>query len=104
MNGTTMGIRILLRYICIQIAIDKMQLCSLSKAHACPYRNPTATMGHSVHNIDISNQLARTTPYTCSAVLRLVGCTAKFSKMTLEVTYHREMDNQFSGNLGGRVA
>ena len=28
----------------IQIAIDKMQLCSLSVAYACPYHNPTATM------------------------------------------------------------
>jgi hypothetical protein len=32
---------------CIQISIDKMQLCSLSIAYACPYHNPTATMGHS---------------------------------------------------------
>jgi hypothetical protein len=32
--------------LCIQIAIDKMQLCSLSVAYACPYHNPTATMGH----------------------------------------------------------
>jgi hypothetical protein len=26
--------------LCIQIAIDKMQLVSLSVAHACPYHNP----------------------------------------------------------------
>jgi hypothetical protein len=32
--------------LCIQIAINKMQLCSLSVAYACPYHNPTATMGH----------------------------------------------------------
>lgn len=37
---------------CIQIAIAKMQLCSLSLAYACPYHNPTATMGHCVHNVD----------------------------------------------------
>jgi hypothetical protein len=30
----------------IQTAIDKMQLCLLSVAYACPYHNPTATMGH----------------------------------------------------------
>ena len=30
--------------LCIQIAIDKMQLCLLS-AYACLYHNPTATMG-----------------------------------------------------------
>jgi hypothetical protein len=35
--------------LCIQIDIDKMQLCSLSVAYACPYHNSTATMGHSVH-------------------------------------------------------
>ena len=31
-----------------------MQLCSWSVAYSCPYHNPTATMGHSVHNVDIS--------------------------------------------------
>ncbi len=28
-----------------------MQLCSLSITYACPYHNPTATMGHSIHNV-----------------------------------------------------
>jgi hypothetical protein len=32
--------------LCIQIAIDKMQLCSLSVDYACPYLNPTTTMGY----------------------------------------------------------
>jgi hypothetical protein len=27
--------------LCIQIVIDKIQLCSLSVAYACPYHNPT---------------------------------------------------------------
>ena len=40
--------------LCIQIAIDEMQMCSLSVVYAFPYSNATATMGHSVHNIDIS--------------------------------------------------
>jgi hypothetical protein len=46
--------------LCIQIAIDKMQLCPLSVAYACPYHNPTTTMGLSVHNVDISKPLPGT--------------------------------------------
>ena len=54
--------------LCIQNAINKMHLCSLSITHACPYHNPTATMGHSIHNVDISKPLTHTTPYTLSAI------------------------------------
>ena len=71
-------------FLCIQISIDKMQLCSLSVAYACPYHNPTTNMGHSVHNVDIS------TPHT-----HMKPCTAKFSKMMLR----RFM--LFSGNSCG---
>jgi hypothetical protein len=50
--------------LCIQIDIDKIQLCSLSIAYACPHHNPTTTtMGYPVHNVDISKLLAHTMPY-----------------------------------------
>ena len=48
--------------LCIQMTFYKMQLYSLSVAYACPYHNPTATMGHSVHNLNICKPLAHTTP------------------------------------------
>ena len=87
--------------LCIQAAIDKMHLCLLSIAYACPYHEPTATMGHFVHNADISKPLTHTTPYTWAAVVRPIGCTTKLSKMTLEAAYGREMNIQLSGNSSG---
>ncbi len=45
-----------------------MHLCSLSITYACPYHNPTATMGGGIHNVDISKPLTHTTPYTLSAI------------------------------------
>ncbi len=45
-----------------------MHLCLLSITYACPYHNPTATMGHSIHNIDISKPLTHTTPHMRSAI------------------------------------
>ncbi len=39
--------------------------------------------------------------YTWSVVVRLVGCTAKFSEMTLERAYGRKMNIQFTGNSSG---
>ncbi len=69
MNDTTMGFRISSRYLCaFQNAINKMHLCSLSITYACPYHNPTTTLGHSIHNVDISKPLTQTMPYTLSAI------------------------------------
>ncbi len=45
-----------------------MHLCSLSITYTCPYHNPTTTMGHSIHNVDISKPLTHMTPYTLSAI------------------------------------
>ncbi len=97
--------------LCIQNAINKMHLCSLSITYACPYHNPTATMGHSIHNVDISYTILEVKMldvevlgwcgYTWSAVVYVVGCTAKFSETPLETAYGREMNIQFTGNSSG---
>ncbi len=48
--------------LCIQNAFIKIHLCSLSITYTYPYHNPTATMGHSIHSVDISKSLTHTTP------------------------------------------
>ena len=54
--------------LCMQNAINEMHLCLLSITCTCPYHNPTATMGHSIYNVDISKQLTHMTPHTLSAI------------------------------------
>ncbi len=39
--------------------------------------------------------------YTWSAVVRLVGCSAKFFEMSLETAHGREMNIKFTGNSSG---
>jgi hypothetical protein len=55
--------------LCIQIAVNKMQLCLLSIAYAFTYYGPTTTKGHSVHNVDIIKPLTHTT-VTCPVQLK----------------------------------
>ncbi len=64
--------------LCIQNAINKMHLCSLSITYACTYHNPTATMGHSIHNVETSKPLTHTIPYTLSAIFP-VQCKPGFN-------------------------
>ena len=42
--------------------------------------------------------------YMLSVVVRLVGRTAKFSKMRFDAAYGREMDIKLSGNCSGRYS
>jgi hypothetical protein len=51
-----------------KLPLIKCYRFSLSIAYACPYHNLTLTMGHSVHNVDISKPLAHTMPYKLSAI------------------------------------
>ncbi len=69
MNGTTMGLRISSRCLCaFNIPSIKCTCVSLYITYACLYHNPTATMGQSIHNVDISKLLTHKKPYTLSAI------------------------------------
>ena len=85
-------------FLWIQIAIDKIQLCSLSVAYACPYHNPTGTMGALC-----SQRWHQQTAHPHDTIHMICGCeagwrTVKFSKTTLEAAYGREINIKFSGN------
>lgn len=63
MNGTTMGLRISFH----GITAFKMASIKCTCVRG-PYHNPTTTMGHSIHNVDISKLLTLTmlsTTFTC---------------------------------------
>ncbi len=64
--------------LCIQNAINKMHLYSLSITYSCQYHNPTATMSHSIHNVYISKPLTHMTPYTLSAICPVQSKTGLF--------------------------
>ena len=91
-------------FLCIQIAIDKMQLCSFI-AYTDTITAKTPWPNHlneqSVHNVDISKPLAHMMPYTWSAVVRPVDPIDKFSKTIMEEAYGWEINIQFSGNSFG---
>ncbi len=76
--------------LCIQNAINKMHLCSLSITYACPYHNPTTTMGHSIHNIDINKPLTHTTPYMLSAI-----CPVQWKPACSQSTLHELVEPGF---------
>ncbi len=60
--------------LCIQNAINKMHLYSLYITYAFLYHNPTATMGHSIHNIDISKPLTHLSDLTLTSTGSPQGC------------------------------
>ena len=51
--------------LCIQNVINKMHLCLLSITYTCPYHK---SMGHSIHNVDISKPLTHSKLHTLSAI------------------------------------
>ncbi len=69
MNGTTMGLRISSRYLCAFKMPSIKYTCV-----RCPYHNPTTTMGHSIHNINISKPL---TPLDAIHAVCYLPCTVK---------------------------
>ncbi len=74
-NGTTMGLRISSRYLCAfkmpSIKCTRVR-CPLHRP--APYHNPTATMGHSIHNID-NKQTAH--PHDAIHAVCHLPCTVK---------------------------
>jgi hypothetical protein len=85
-------------FLCNEIAIYKMQLCSLSVAHTITLQPPWGTL----FTMLTSANRSLTQSYMWFVVVRPVGRTAKFSRITLEVAYGREINIKFSGNSSDR--
>ena len=69
--------------LCVEIAIDKMQLCSLSVAYACPHHNPTTTMGTLFTTLTSANR-SPTLRHTWSAVWGRLDVLLNFKRLMVE--------------------
>ena len=68
----------------------------MSIAYVCPYRNPTATMGHAVHNVDISKPLSHTKPsgiHPWRAHFSSVSVAIKGQHLPTEVCYNAKLQS-----------
>ena len=74
------------------MTIDKMQLCSLSVAYACPYHNPTATMGHTtLTSANRSPTQCHTRCLPSARYFSSVPVDIEGERLTTEVGYNAEL-------------
>ncbi len=90
MNGTKMGLRISSRYLCA-FKMPSIKNDMVMQTDCCSGWSQTIL---EVKMLDV--EVLGWCGYTWSAVVRLVGCTAKFSETPLETAYGREMNIQFN--------
>ncbi len=98
MNGTTMGHRFLSRYLCIKIAINKMNLCSLSVAYGCPYYNPPPPWGTLFTTLVLANCSPTRLPSSVKTGIHpwrehfsKVTDTIKGERLPTQVSYDNEL-------------
>jgi hypothetical protein len=72
-----------------------MKVCSLSIAYACPYHHNNATMGLSVHNVNIRKPLAHTTVVSLVQLKHFssVSVAIKGEDLPTEVGYDAELQS-----------